>query len=111
MAEKNLSRRKFLKLGISTAATVPVAALLGSRLALAGDGEKLEESDPTAQTLGYKHDAAAVDTEKFPKKAAGADQTCANCALYGGGDWGSCSIFPGKTVKAGGWCNAWVAKP
>lgn len=111
MTDKNLSRRRFLKLGVSTAAAVPLASLLSARLALAAEGEKLDESDPSAQALGYKHDGNAVDTAKYPGKAGdGAGNTCANCQLYGGGDWGACAIFPGKQVKAEGWCSAWVAK-
>ena len=108
MTDKKLSRRRLLALGLSAAATIPVAALIRARPALAGDTPKLDETDPMAQTLGYKHDAAAVDREKFPKMADG--NNCANCSLYGGGDWGPCTIFPGKLVKAEGWCNAWVPK-
>jgi hypothetical protein len=74
--------------------------------------DKVSESDPTATALGYKHDAGAVDTAKWAKRAgdAGAKQFCDNCALYGdmGEDWGSCSIFQGRLVAAKGWCNAWV---
>lgn len=74
---------------------------------------RLEESEPTAIALGYRHDATQVDTAKFPRYEAG--QHCAVCALFQpdvGGDqgWGACSIFPGKLVNANGWCSAFVAK-
>jgi hypothetical protein len=72
---------------------------------------KIEESDPVAQALGYKHDTASIDAAKYPRFAAG--QNCANCAQYkaaAGADWGACAIFPGKLVAAGGWCNGYIAK-
>lgn len=72
---------------------------------------KLEESDPQAQALGYKHDAGAVDGAAYARYQAG--QLCENCGLYQAGQgseagWGGCSIFPGKLVNAKGWCNAYV---
>ena len=80
---------------------------------LAQAQEKVPEDDPTAVALGYKHDANAVDTAAFPKRAgdAGAKQLCSNCALYvdKGDGWGTCSIFQGRLVAGDGWCNAWVA--
>lgn len=74
---------------------------------------RLEESEPTAVALGYKHDATQVDTSKFPRYQAG--QHCAVCTLFqpdasGDPGWGACSIFPGKLVNANGWCSAFVAK-
>ncbi|KAF7597761.1 MAG: High potential iron-sulfur protein [Candidatus Dactylopiibacterium carminicum] len=41
---------------------------------------KVTESDPMAMALGYKEDAAKVDTVKFKNYAKG--QTCANCRFY-----------------------------
>lgn len=72
---------------------------------------RLEESDPTAQALGYVHDAADVDGSQQPRYEEG--QVCANCNLYTADssseeDWGGCSIFPGKLVNANGWCSAYV---
>ena len=69
------------------------------------------ESDPQAQALGYKADAAKVDKTKNPKFVAG--QHCASCALYQGkpgATAGPCGIFPGKQVAAGGWCSAYTKK-
>lgn len=68
--------------------------------------------DPTAQALGYQHDAANVDTQRFPQRQA--KQFCHNCTLFQGSDgdaWGPCSLFPGKKVNAGGWCSAYTPKP
>ena len=70
----------------------------------------LSEDDPSAKSLGYVTDASTVDAEKYPRYEAG--QACSNCALYAGGDAaeGACSIFPGKAVKATGWCSVYAPK-
>lgn len=70
---------------------------------------QLSEDDPQAKTLGYVHEASAVDQAKYPRFQSG--QACSNCALYQGAadsEWGGCSIFPGKAVKATGWCNVYA---
>ena len=110
-----LSRRQFLGTALAAAAPAPVAGRSLITSAHAGEMAKVTEDDPTAKALGYVHDATAVDTAKFPKRAgdAGAKQFCDNCSLFQaaeGEEWGKCSIFPGKLVKGAGWCNAWVAK-
>lgn len=70
----------------------------------------LSEDDPSAKSLGYVEDATTVDAAKYPRYEAG--QACSNCALYMGGDAaeGACSIFPGKAVKAAGWCSVYAPK-
>ena len=70
---------------------------------------QLSEDDPTAVSLGYVHDATTVDTAKYARYEAG--QQCSNCALFqGDGEWAGCSIFPGKAVKATGWCSVYAPK-
>jgi len=105
------SKSRFTRRDIIALSGAIIATSAMPRLAAAAD--KLEEDDPTAIALGYKHDATAVDTTKFPKRAGdeGAKQFCDNCSLYvdEGDGWGQCSIFPGKLVAGKGWCNAWVA--
>lgn len=105
MSQSDLSRREFLT----------VLAVAGGTLALAGtaqaQGAQLAETDPTAVALGYKHDATKVDAKKFPSHKPG--QNCAGCKLIQGKDgdaWRPCSIFPGKTVAAAGWCAAFAPK-
>ena len=70
----------------------------------------LGEDDPQAVSLGYVQDASSVDGSRYPQFHAG--QACANCALYLGGDAaaGACSIFPGKSVMAAGWCSVYAPK-
>jgi hypothetical protein len=112
MTDKNDRRIRTLTRRDALVGLVAGAGALASSRLIASDMPKLAEDDPQAMALGYKHDASAVDTTMYPKKAAGPDQICGNCALYvdSGGEWGQCSIFPGKLVAKAGWCNVWAPK-
>ena len=104
----NVHRRDFLKISTLAVASIAIGIRAGESVA---QGAQVDEKDATAQSLGYKHDAAKVDKAKFPKYAAG--QNCANCQLYQakpGDAWGPCPIFAGKNVKAKGWCSAYIKK-
>ena len=73
---------------------------------------RVEESDETAQQLGYRHDTKTVDKKKNPRHAA--TQECVNCALWQGTPteaWAGCAMFGRKQIAARGWCQAWAAKP
>jgi hypothetical protein len=64
----------------------------------------LDAGSAEAQAVKYVEDAA---------RASGATpgSRCANCGLYQGADGsiqGPCQIFPGKAVKAAGWCSSWA---
>lgn len=77
-----------------------------------GDMPRLSLDDSQAQALGYKHDAANVDPQKYPQRVEG--NVCRNCALYQAGpdtEWGPCTLFPGKQVKATGWCSGYTPRP
>lgn len=107
------SRRRALKLIGGGVALIPLASLRTA--AAEGEMPQVAEDDPAALALGYKHNAAEVDVAKYPRKAGddGAKQKCSSCVLFqgkDGADWGGCSIFPGKQVKAAGWCSAWAPK-
>jgi hypothetical protein len=100
-------RRDALK--ILTLAVASVALGPRARQVLAQSVRRVDEQDPAALGLGYRHDAANVDRKKFVRYQEG--QTCSNCRLYQGKDgaeWGACPIFAGKLVAATGWCNAYV---
>ena len=97
------SRRLLLKASAAGLAALPLG--LAARSAFAADLPKLELDNPTAQALSYTHDASAVGVD-----VRGGERNCANCQLFGGGDWGSCALFPGKAVSKAGWCKGWVAK-
>ena len=116
------SRRTFLR-NSSGIAAIPLLNLLGANKVWAAGEVKITEDDQLAVAFGYKHDATTVDTEKFPKRAAaandmfpaGEDQFCDNCGQFAAIEteegWGTCVILPGKLVAAKGWCNVWVPIP
>jgi hypothetical protein len=87
-------------------ATEPAKAMPAPAAELA----KLSEDDPQAKSLSYVHDASTIGSSQ-PRYQAG--QACSNCALFQAGEgdeWGACSIFPGRQVKATGWCSVYAAK-
>lgn len=111
-----MGRRRFLEIGMRGLVSLPlVFAATRATLAIGADAPLVDESDPSAVALDYVHDATKVDVAKFLKRTgdAGGKQFCHNCSRYqaeGETGQGPCSIFPGKSVKAAGWCNAWVPK-
>lgn len=108
MHESKFDRRQILKGALLGAAVIPV---LGPDTSDAATLVRLQETDPTAQALGYHVDAKTVDVKKFPTYKA--NQTCANCVQLqaGTGNERGCNLFPGKSVNIGGWCKVWVQKP
>lgn len=109
---KNLSRRTFLK---SAAAAAPAGAVIVCGRATAQDDlPHVTDDDPTAKALAYVHDASMVDKSNPLAARYEPGQMCSNCVqLQGneGDEWRPCPIFPGKLVKATGWCSVWAAKP
>ena len=104
-------RRDILRIGSIALAAVAAGTVLGQKRATAADPPKLDEKDPQAQALGYRHDASKVDRKKFATFQTG--QACGNCQQFqgkAGADWAPCTIFAGKEVNAKGWCSAWVKK-
>ena len=100
----SLSRRRLLQrlaLGVSLA---PVAGkLVGPALAGA---PLLSITAPEAQAVKYVEDAKDA-------KGATPGNNCGNCGLYQGANGstqGPCQLFPGKDVKAAGWCSSWAAQ-
>jgi len=77
----------------------------------AGEPTPLDVNDPAAQAQGYVEDAAQVNPKKFPTFVSG--QSCANCLLLQGKEgetYRPCDLFPGKLVKAKGWCKGWAVE-
>jgi hypothetical protein len=99
------SRRRLLKrVSLGLAAAPVVGATL--RSAWAADLPLVTPDDPTAKALGY-----VTDASKAPKAKPGSH--CGDCKLYQGAAnsaQGPCLLFPGKDVKATGWCSSWTSK-
>lgn len=106
----NQARRRALKVMLGGAVSIPLASLVAHGTAVASELPKVEEADPLAASLKYKHDATqAPRVDKAGTPAA--QQLCSNCQLaQGEGEWLGCSIFPGKAVNANGWCTAWIKR-
>ncbi|MBI4205827.1 MAG: high-potential iron-sulfur protein [Betaproteobacteria bacterium] len=107
----NVQRRGFLKAGSLAVASLAMGSRAGISLAQAKKPH-LDESDPQAEKLGYKHDATKVDKKKSPTYKPG--ETCGNCQLFQGkpdkDEWAPCPIFPGKQVNVKGWCSSYTKK-
>jgi High potential iron-sulfur protein len=98
------SRRRLLRDVTLGVVLLPVAA--EPLAALAADMPLVTPNDPVAKALQYVEDASKASAAKAGSK-------CANCKNYQGAansTQGGCLIFPGKSVKASGWCLSWVAK-
>lgn len=101
------NRRIFLKSLSQIAAASAMGVAIGARAQAA----KLDEANPQAVALGYKHDTTKVDKAKYPNHTVA--QHCGNCALYQGkaGDAaGGCPLFAAKVVDVNGWCSAYSKK-
>jgi hypothetical protein len=75
------------------------------------DEPHLSPADPKAAAVGYVEDAGHVDTKKYPAYAKG--QNCENCLQLQGAagvPYRPCTLFPGASVAAAGWCSAWTAE-
>jgi hypothetical protein len=98
------SRRQLVRNLTLGVVLLPVA---GTPLAaLAADLPLVTANDPVAKALQYTDDASKASSAKAGSK-------CANCKNYQGAansTQGPCLIFPGKSVKASGWCLSWIAK-
>src|SRR5665213_389568 len=99
-----ISRRTLLRSAAFSLTVTPLAVFLDANTALAADGPLVNPNDAAAKAVHYVEDANRA-------KGAGAGSKCANCALYIGSassTQGPCQIFPGKQVKAAGWCSSWA---
>lgn len=96
------ARRRLLQ---GLALGVPLAALdMQPRARAAAAAALLDAASPQARAVKYVEDAAKAD-------GATPGSSCASCALYQGAEGskqGACQIFPGKQVKAAGWCTSWA---
>jgi hypothetical protein len=100
------SRRHLLR---SVSLAVALAPLTGAIVgtAWATDLQQVSPDDPVAKALKYVPDFTKAPSDAKP------GSKCENCKLYlgsAGAAQGGCPLFPGKAVKAGGWCISWTAK-
>lgn len=101
---KKLNRRTFV-----------ASSVLGSALALLARQaraalQKVEEGEPKAVAVGYRHDTNKVDGSRYPKHKP--SQRCQNClAFYPSDDeretWGECDLMSDRLVHQDGWCSSY----
>ena len=99
------SRRQLLRRVALGVAFIPIAGV-AVPTALGADLPLVTADDPIAKALKYVNDASKATDAKPGSK-------CADCALYKGAVGaarGPCLLFPGKAVRATGWCRSWTAK-
>ncbi len=98
------NRRVFMIHAVATGATLACGAA-----AAQGKAKKVEESEPKAASLGYRHDSAQVDKKRFPKHQPG--EQCRNCMAWLGSKsdaWAECDLMVERLVSATGWCSSYV---
>jgi hypothetical protein len=103
-ADNSLSRRRLLQRLILGVPLAPVAAGALRTALAAGSAPLLAVDAPEAKAVHYVENARDA-------KGATPGNDCANCGLYqgtNGSSQGPCSLFPGKEVKAAGWCSSWA---
>src|SRR5205807_319964 len=91
----NLGLRKGQQVVLSFAINLGAVTKLHRRTAVGA---------PEARAEKYDEDARQAS-------GATAGSNCANCGLYqgaAGSTQGPCQLFPGRQVKAAGWCTAWA---
>ena len=99
----NTSRRIVLKKLVCGIILIPLFDL-GIERVFAADLPLLQVDDPAAKARKYVEDAGKAS-------AAKAYSNCASCMFYQGASGsaqGPCTVFPGKQVKAKGWCSSWA---
>jgi hypothetical protein len=97
-----LTRRRLLQRLALGAALTPLVG--GGMRARAAATALLSPDAPEAKAVKYVEDATKA-------KGATPGNTCATCSLYqgpNGSTQGPCQLFPGKDVKAAGWCSSWA---
>jgi len=98
-----ISRRRLLGRAALTVALTPLVVRKLSSAVGAGT-ILVNPAEPAAKAVKYVEDAKHGQGATVGSK-------CANCGLYQGASGsveGPCQIFPGKDVKAAGWCTSWA---
>jgi hypothetical protein len=101
---KHLTPRSVLTRLALGMALAPVAAAFRPARADGASLPLLAVDAPEAKALKYVEKAEQA-TGRVP------DSSCANCGLYQGATGsaqGPCQLFPGKAVRAAGWCSSWA---
>ena len=71
--------------------------------------KRVEESEPKASAIGYRHDSTKVDKSRYPKHEA--THVCNNCLAWApekpADEWGECDLMSDRLVHRNGWCSSY----
>jgi len=104
MSHSPLLTRRLLLQWLTLGASVTPLLVAGMGTAMAAPAALLSVDAPEARAVKYVEDAKHA-------QSATPGSSCANCGLYqgpNGSTQGPCQLFPGKDVKAAGWCTSWA---
>lgn len=104
MTELKSPSRRLLLQRLALGVSMTTVALTRAPAARAAELPLLAPAAPQAKAVHYVEDAAQA-------RGATAGASCASCGLYqgaSGSTQGPCQLFPGKDVKARGWCSSWA---
>lgn len=91
---------------------VPVAAGLGHQAYAQSTLKRVDETEPKATAIGYKHDSAKVDKARYPKHDVA--HRCHNCLAFAPDkptdEWGECDLMSDRLVNRNGWCSSYKKK-
>ena len=93
---------------------VPAAVGLAGLQAglVAAQTKKVDEAEPKATAIGYKHDSAKVDKARYAKHDV--NQRCHNCLAFAPDkptdEWGECDLMSDRLVNRNGWCSSYKKK-
>jgi high potential iron-sulfur protein len=106
----DIRRRVLLKAGALGSVLLTVGT--SARAPAQENKPRLDEKEPQALQLGYRHDATTVDKKKFPSYKPG--EVCGNCQFFqskgASEEWVPCSMFPGRQVNVNGWCSSYMKR-
>src|SRR5262245_585469 len=109
--QHEITRRGLVKRALLGSALIPALSLIGNE-SRAAAVTPLDTNDPAAKALGFVTDASKVDAAANPTFKP--EQRCDNCLQYQGkptDPTAACTIFPGHSVPAAGWCKVWAKRP
>ena len=92
---------------------VPLAAgVCGPQAYAQSTLKKVEETEPKATAIGYRHDSAKVDKARYPKHDVA--HRCYNCLAFApdkpADEWGECDLMSDRLVHRNGWCSSYKKK-
>jgi hypothetical protein len=71
--------------------------------------KKVDEAEPKATAIGYRHDSAKVDKARYSKHDV--NHRCHNCLAFAPDkptdEWGECDLMSDRLVHRNGWCSSY----